>query len=135
MAPLSSRPFTAHTNARLKKKPLPLLPLETPTIEPSFPSSHHLVITTTKGVYTWSRNGVTEIFRSSSGGIVAAKKAHNGSSWLAVADSQVVVLHDTEKGMQRSYKLKGSDVCAPGPPSVYSRIYGWTDSLRDKSAC
>ena len=56
---------------------------------------------------------MTEIFRSGSEGIVAAKKAHNGSSLLAVADSQVVVLHDIEKGMQKSYKLKGSDVRVP----------------------
>ncbi|KAI4124971.1 MAG: hypothetical protein LQ347_005529, partial [Umbilicaria vellea] len=109
MAPPSSRPVSAHAHARLQKKPLPLLPVETPSIEPSFPLAHYLVVTTTRGVYTWDRNGVTEIFRSGSGGIVAAKKAHNGSSLLAVADSQVVVLHDTEKGMQKSYKLKGSD--------------------------
>ncbi|KAA6410680.1 MAG: hypothetical protein FRX48_06103 [Lasallia pustulata] len=109
MAPPPSAYLSAHTHAHLEKKPLPLLPLETPTIEPSFPRSHHLVVTTTKGVYTWGRHGLTEIFRSGSGGIVAAKKAQNGSSLLAVADSQVVVLHDIEKGMQKSYKLKGSD--------------------------
>lgn len=132
MPPPSARPVPAHTHARLKKKPLPLLPVETPSIEPWFPRSHHLVITTTRGVYTWGRNGVTEIFRSGSGGIVAAKKAQNGSSLLAVADSQVVVLHDTEKGMQKSYKLKGSDVCTRALPK---RSYSGTDSLRAKSAC
>ena len=75
-----------------------------------FPKSHHLVITTVKGVYTWSSRGITEIFRSGSAGIVAARKATNGSGLLAVADSQIVLLHDINKGMQRSYRLKGSDV-------------------------
>lgn len=131
MAPPSSRLVSAHTHARLKKKPLPLLPVETPSIELLFPRSHHLVITTTRGVYTWGRNGVNEIFRSGSGGIVAAKKAQNGSSLLAVADSQVVVLHDTKKGMQKSYKLKGSDVCTPGVPE---HTDSGTHSLRVKSA-
>ena len=79
----------------------------------AFPRSHHLIVTTAKGVFTWSSHGVKEIFRSGSEGIVAAKKASNGSGLLAVADSQVVVLHDVNKGMQRSYRLKGSDVRAP----------------------
>lgn len=70
----------------------------------------HLIVTTTKGVFTWGSHGIAEIFHSGSGGIVAARRARNGSSLLAVADSQVVVLHDTRKGMQKSYKLRGSDV-------------------------
>lgn len=70
----------------------------------------HLIVTTTRGVFTWGNHGVKEIFHSGSGGIVAARKARNGSSLLAVADSQVVILHDTRKGMQKSYKLRGSDV-------------------------
>ncbi len=77
-----------------------------------FPKSHHLIVTTAKGVFAWDNHGVKEIFRSGSEGIVAAKKANNGSGLLAVADSQVVVLHDINKGMQRSYRLRGSDVCA-----------------------
>lgn len=72
--------------------------------------NRHLIVTTTRGVFTWGNNGVNEIFRSGSGGIVAARRAKNGSSLLAVADSHVVVLHDTRKGMQKSYKLRGSDV-------------------------
>ena len=77
----------------------------------TFPRSHHLIITTAKGVFAWGSHGVKEIFRSGSEGIVAAKKAIDGSGLLAIADSQVVVLHDVNKGMQRSYRLKGSDVC------------------------
>lgn len=74
------------------------------------PACRHLIVTTTRGVFTWGSHGVKEIFHSGSGGIVAARKARNGSSLLAVADSQVVILHDTRKGMQKSYKLRGSDV-------------------------
>ena len=76
----------------------------------SFPPSNRLFITTKKGVYTWDIYGITEIFRSGSEGIVAAKKIASGSEMLAVADSQVVVLHDIDGGMQRSYRLKGPDV-------------------------
>ncbi len=76
----------------------------------SFPPSNGLIITTRKGVYIWDIYGITEIFRSGSEGIVAAKKIATGSGMLAVADSQVVVLHDISGGMQRSYRLKGSDV-------------------------
>lgn len=72
--------------------------------------TRHLIVTTTKGVFTWGNQGVKEIFKSGSGGIVAARRVKNGGSLLAVADSQVVILHDTRKGMQKSYKLRGSDV-------------------------
>lgn len=72
--------------------------------------TRHLIVTTTKGVFTWGNQGVKKIFASGSGGIVAARRVKNGGSLLAVADSQVVILHDTRKGMQKSYKLRGSDV-------------------------
>ncbi|KAL8792273.1 MAG: hypothetical protein Q9195_005152 [Heterodermia aff. obscurata] len=74
---------------------------------PSFPRDHHLLVTTSVGVYSWDSDGVTRLFRSGSGAIVAARKARNV---LAIADGQVVILHDIDKGLQkRSYRLKGSD--------------------------
>ena len=76
----------------------------------SFPLANRLIITTKKGVYIWDAYGITEVFRSGSEGIVAAKKIVIGNDMLAVADSQVVVLHDIGGGLQRSYRLKGSDV-------------------------
>lgn len=108
-------------SARVAKPP-PIVPLRQgpsgATEEPGFrgwgvfpfPPSNRLVITTTKGVYIWDVYGISEIFRSGSEGIVAAKKIASGSEMLAVADSQVVVLHDINGGLQRSYRLKGSDV-------------------------
>ena len=76
-----------------------------------FPPRTRLIITTTKGVYSWDSSGVTEIFRSGSEGIVAAKKLESERAMLAVADSQVVILHEVKGGTQKSYRLKGSEVC------------------------
>jgi len=75
-----------------------------------FPPDQHLVIATEKRVLSWSGDGTATIFTSGSSGILAAKEATDGSSTLAVADSQVVVLHDLDRGMDRSYRLKGTDV-------------------------
>ena len=75
-----------------------------------FPYSNRLIITTTQGVYNWDVYGISQIFRSGSQGIVAAKRVVSGREMLAVADSQVVVLHEVEGGMHKSYRLKGSEV-------------------------
>lgn len=74
------------------------------------PGSHHLVVTTAKGVYIWTNHGVSEIFSSNSGGIIAAKKPFDSSNKLAVADSHGVILHDPSQGMQGSFRLKGVEV-------------------------
>ena len=76
----------------------------------AFPPQHRLVITTTKGVYIWDVYGLTEVFQSGSKGIVAAKRIASGGEMLAVADSEVVILHDFNGGLQKSYRLKGSEV-------------------------
>lgn len=76
-----------------------------------FPPQYRLVITTSKGVYVWDVYGISEIFRSSSEGIVAARRLASNNGMLAVADSQVVILHEIMGGMQKSYRLKGSQVC------------------------
>lgn len=78
----------------------------------AFPSEHQLIITTTTGVYAWDAQGVTQIFHSGSEGIVAAKRLASGNEMLAVADSQVVVLHEINEGKQ-SYRLKGSEARFP----------------------
>ena len=85
----------------------------------AFPKCYQLIITTTKGVFVWDWTGVREIFRSGSEGIVGAKKLSYGRDVLAVADSQVVVLHDVDKGMQRSYRLKGSEVRSLRGPKLF----------------
>ena len=52
------------------------------------------------------------VFQSATNGIVAARKTAQAGGLLAVADSQIVLLHDMKKGNERTYKLKGSDVRA-----------------------
>ncbi|GME38155.1 hypothetical protein GTA08_BOTSDO10071 [Neofusicoccum parvum] len=75
----------------------------------AFPKDHHLVVTTETHVWSWDHRGLTNAFGSGSGGILAAKEAKDGSGLLAVADDQVVVLHDAIRGKDRSYRLKGTD--------------------------
>ncbi|MCJ1243796.1 hypothetical protein MMC30_000993 [Trapelia coarctata] len=96
-----------------QKSEQPTVMLDSPPAAGLYPSSipHSLqaIVTTTRGVYSWTVDGVKEIFHSGSGGIVAAKKTGGAGGLLAVADSQVVVLHDIKKGMQQSYRLKGTE--------------------------
>ena len=77
-----------------------------------FPSSHELIVTTNEGVYSWTSEGVGQVFSSGSGGIVGAKRTGSQRGLLAVADSQVVILHDVNQGMRHSYRLKGTEVSA-----------------------
>jgi hypothetical protein len=88
------------------------LPVRRSTINDqfTFPNDHHLVITTEQHVLSYDNNGLKSIFKSGSGGILSAKEAGDGSGTLAIADSEVVVLHQVERGMERSYRLKGTDV-------------------------
>jgi hypothetical protein len=76
-----------------------------------FPFSHHLVVVTKRHVFAWDSGEVRPVFNSGSAGILAAKESGNGSGTLAIADSQIVLLHKVEKKRERSYRLKGADVC------------------------
>ncbi|EWC43810.1 hypothetical protein DRE_07319 [Drechslerella stenobrocha 248] len=69
-----------------------------------------VVITTATRVSIWDGwdKRYDTVFTSGTEGIVSAKLAKEGNV-LAVAGSQVVLLHKIEKGQQQSYKLKGSD--------------------------
>lgn len=77
----------------------------------TIPGDSHLVITTPSNIYTWDSAGIHIIFSSSKRGIVAAAAARtkDGAPMLAVADRQVVVLHDTARGQERSWGLKAGD--------------------------
>jgi WD40 repeat protein len=50
---------------------------------------------------------VHPVFRSKKGSIVAAREAKDGSGVLAVASSNVVVLHDTKRAKEESWGLTG----------------------------
>ena len=85
-----------------------------------FPPQQRLIITTAKSIYAWDTHGMTEMFHSRTEGIVAAKTLGSDKDTLAVADSQVVVLHELKGTRQRSYRLKGSEVCALQYPLLNS---------------
>ncbi|KAK4508662.1 hypothetical protein PRZ48_002401 [Zasmidium cellare] len=70
-----------------------------------FPENTHLVIATPRHVFAWDSAGIHTIFQSSRGGIVAAREAKDGSGVLAVASSNVVVMHDTKRGNEESWGL------------------------------
>ena len=71
-----------------------------------FPGNSHLLITCPSTIFSWDSSGINTIFRSSKGGIAAAREAKDGSGVLAIADKQVVVLHDTKRGQERSWGLE-----------------------------
>ncbi len=75
-----------------------------------FPEKYHLNVTTEKRVHAWYSSGVREAFASRDGGIVTTREAKDGSGILAIADSQIVLLHDAKGHTNKRYKLKGSDV-------------------------
>ena len=104
-----SSPLTAKIYPRRK----PSSVSEDAAIAPQedFPSSNHLVVSTTKGVYTWTHEGVDELFRSESGGIAAAKRIFDGGNLLAIADSHIIILHNIETGVPERHGLKGITVC------------------------
>ncbi|KAK4890724.1 hypothetical protein LTR27_010651 [Elasticomyces elasticus] len=69
-------------------------------------SGIYLLVSTPSRIYAWDCRGITAVFTSSKAGIVAAR-ARN--SILAVADSQVVVLHDTKPGQDASWGLTANE--------------------------
>ncbi|KAK1055388.1 hypothetical protein LTR74_015716 [Friedmanniomyces endolithicus] len=88
-------PTTRHVSSSLPR----------PTTSPDavqFPTGQHLLIATPSHIYAWDTTGIRTVFTSGKSGIVAAR-ARNGI--LAVADSQVVVLHDTKHGQDTSWGL------------------------------
>lgn len=98
---------------------IPPSPIRPPPRSPirasfKFPVEQHLLVTTQKEVITWDQQGIKSVFQSGSRGILAAKEASDGSGLLAVADSQVVVLHDVRQALNRSYRLKATEVSFGG---------------------
>ena len=75
-----------------------------------FPTTNHLLITTPSQICSWdSATGVNTVFTSSHAGIVAAREAKDNSGILAVADKHVVVLHNTERGQEKSWGLHADE--------------------------
>lgn len=88
-----------------------LSPLETrPPQASGFPGPQELVVTTDRCVSSWAITGVLELFRSTSAGILVAKRVGRDGQLLAVADAEVVVLHDLGQNSDSTYQLKKADV-------------------------
>ena len=80
----------------------------------SFPNSYHLLIVTHSSALTWNQAGLTPIFGSGlAGSILAAKKAANDAGLLAIADSQVVILPNVQRGRDKNYCFKGTGPLHP----------------------
>lgn len=86
-----------------------------------------LFVTTNTKVSVWDSQGYNAVFTSDSEGIVAAKRAKDGSV-LAIADSQVVMLHRIEEGQDKSYRLKGTQVYEATSPSL-ALVNGQADRI------
>ena len=76
----------------------------------AFPSLYHVTVTTSEHVHALGKAETRTIFKSNSRGIVAAAESPDGAGTLAILDSQNVILHQIEHGLDRSYRLRGSEV-------------------------
>lgn len=97
-------PSTRHIS---KEQPSPKLSKQLDRF--AFPNSSHLLVTTPSQICAWDSNGIHTVFKSSKSSIVAVREAKDGSGVLAVADKQIVVLHDTKRGQERSWGLRADD--------------------------
>lgn len=80
-------------------------------VEHNLPFERNLLITTPNTVHLRSQTGDRVVFQcESADGIAKAYAATDNSSVLAIADSQVVVLHDTTRPREKKHKLSGGDV-------------------------
>ncbi|KAI9785561.1 MAG: hypothetical protein M1816_000372 [Peltula sp. TS41687] len=87
-----------------------ILQIEDVNVEPPwFPKGHRLIIVNHRNILSWDIGGIHELFRSNSEGILAAKSVYReGHHFLAVADTEVIILHDIRVRMDEhsSYRLK-----------------------------
>jgi WD40 repeat protein len=92
-----------------KTRPPTIQPFPVPQPDFAFPSNKHLLITTPSRIVSWDATGIHELFKSGKSGIAAATESKDGSGILAVADKHVVVLHDTQRGKEKSWGLSGPE--------------------------
>jgi hypothetical protein len=90
-------------------------------------SINNLFITTPNAIYLHTDPEKRLLFEcTTSDGIVNAKASKDNSGLLAIADSQLVILHDSMRGGNREYKLKSGDV---GPLAFgLLTLHGLTDN-------
>ncbi|KAI4653306.1 hypothetical protein J4E93_001068 [Alternaria ventricosa] len=95
------------------------------------PFDQSLFVATPNAIYLRSQLARKKLFEcETANGIVNARASKDNSSLFAVADSQVVILHDATRSKDRKYKLKNGD----GEPRLLlfspdSRILYFTTTL------
>lgn len=86
------------------------MPTSVMPVEHNLPFERNMLITTPNAIHQRSRAGDMIVFQcESADGIVNARAATDNSSLLAVADSQVVVLHDIAQMREKKHMLKGGE--------------------------
>ncbi|KAI4670251.1 uncharacterized protein J4E79_000532 [Alternaria viburni] len=95
------------------------------------PFDQSLFVATPNAIYLRSQLARKKLFEcETANGIVNARASKDNSSLFAIADSQVVILHDATRSRDRKYKLKNGD----GEPRLLlfspdSRILYFTTTL------
>jgi hypothetical protein len=75
------------------------------------PFDQSLFVATSDTIHLRSQLARKTLFEcSTANGIVNARASKDNSSLFAVADGQVVILHDAMRSKDRKYKLKNGDV-------------------------
>ena len=75
-----------------------------------FPDGYHLNVITAEYVQALGKTEPRVLFRSGSRGILAAKESKDGLGIIAISDCQNVIIHQVKNGLDRSYRLKGTEV-------------------------
>lgn len=80
-------------------------------VEHNLPFARSLFIATPNAIHWLSQTGGKLLFEcESADGVVSTRASADDSGVLAVADSQVVILHDITREREKKHKLKGGDV-------------------------
>jgi len=75
------------------------------------PFEQSLFVTTPNKIYLRTQLACETLFECETpNGIVNARASKDNSSLFAIADGQVVILHDASRTKDRKYKLKSGDV-------------------------
>ncbi|KAF2641745.1 hypothetical protein P280DRAFT_424235, partial [Massarina eburnea CBS 473.64] len=73
------------------------------------PINSSLFIATPGAIQAYSRSGQKPLCECATDGIVNARAAKDNSSLIAVADSHLVILHDSARGHDRKYRLNNGE--------------------------
>ncbi|KAF2681212.1 hypothetical protein K458DRAFT_275523, partial [Lentithecium fluviatile CBS 122367] len=73
------------------------------------PADFNLFIATPSAIHAYDQSSRRPLFECVTDGIVNARAAKDNSSLLAIADSQLVILHDPTRGADRKYRLKSRE--------------------------